>query len=82
VSLFPLYFLVSILYLFKKVLFLVPLASANVGELGAHVNRGRDGVGEGYISYRSDCIGHGLPTLQPRKLISYLDRDIFELEYL
>jgi len=27
-----------------------------------HVDRGQDGVGEGFIRYRSDCIGHALPN--------------------
>jgi len=50
--------------------FLVPLTSANVGELEAYyVDRGGDGLGEGDTMYSSDCIGHGLPTLQPQTIL-------------
>jgi len=33
------------------------------------MDRGWDRVGEGRIRYRFDCIGHGLPTLQPQTIL-------------
>jgi len=51
-------------YFFKESPWPQPMSESS--EL--YIDRGWDRVGEGCIRYRFDCLGQGLPTLQPQTI--------------